>query len=141
MGQIHTLTSWLKTPAGPKTFLPDFVQTRRETMPTFRPNSGMSVFSYFCLKTFLTDFLQARRETLPTFRPTSDISVFFFEKFFSKSFFDMKKIIFFDDFFSKPFSWSRRIHLKRFQSDSGSLKIRKRAHKISVQKKSWFWYH
>ena len=39
-------------------------------------------------------------------------------------------------FFSKTYSCSRRIHLKRFQSDSGSLKIRNRVHKISCQKKT-----
>ena len=48
-----------------------------------------------------------------------------FLNFFGNYFFDMKKSIFFDDFFSKFISWSRRIHLKRFQSDSGCWKIRK----------------
>ena len=60
----------------------------------------------------------------------------FFKIVFSNKKIDMKKVIFFDDVFSKTYSWSRRIHLKRFQSDSGSLKIRKRAHKISWQKKN-----
>ena len=39
-------------------------------------------------------------------------------------------------FFSKTYFRSRRIHLKRFQSDSGGLKIRNRVHKIMVQKKN-----
>ena len=38
-------------------------------------------------------------------------------------------------FFSKTYFRWRRIHLKRFQSDSGGLKIRNRVHKILLQKK------
>ena len=45
-----------------------------------------------------------------------------FRTFFSKMFFDKKKIKFFDRFFLKFNSWSRRIIIKRFQHDSGSLK-------------------
>ena len=41
-------------------------------------------------------------------------------------------------FFSKTYFRSRRIHLKRFQSDSGGLKIRNRVHKILLQKKLHF---
>ena len=45
--------------------------------------------------------------------------------FFSKYFFDHKKIFFFDEFFFKFISCVRRIVLKQFQYDSGSLKVRK----------------
>ena len=43
-------------------------------------------------------------------------------RFFSNQIFFKKKIFFFDRIFFKFISWSRRIVLKRFQYDSGSLK-------------------
>ena len=54
-----------------------------------------------------------------------EISRIFFRDFFSKSFFSMMKKYFSMGFFFKFISWSRRIVLKRFQSDSDSLKQRK----------------
>ena len=48
-----------------------------------------------------------------------------FWDFFSKSFFSMMKKYFSMGFFLKSISWSRRIVLKRFRSDSDSLKVRK----------------
>ena len=57
--------------------------------------------------------------------------------FFWNFFFDKKKMDFFDGIFSKFNSWSRRIVLQRFQSDSDSLKVRK----IKMEKNVFFLHY
>ena len=56
------------------------------------------------------------------FKKSKKNQIFFSIIFFSKYFFSMMKKYFSMGFFFKFISWSRRIVLKRFQSDSDSLK-------------------
>ena len=71
---------------------------------------------------------------------------FFFQHFVSNIFFDQKINTFFGGIFFKSISWFRRIVLKRFQTDSSSLKVGKRVlmffyHRKIIEKTgfSWFW--